>query len=240
MKMNKKILGLFLFSILFLSLVLPTVESHFFELHSLQVIKSCELATTPTAVRLCSQYLDVIISCDLADDWSVVFYFLEQGKFYRFSHSRQFYNNLLANAGNNDKLRACALGVGSHHVQDITSHGYVDAKGEIVQGYTGQTLSKFFITNALGHGPTERNMVNAVLEMDKFSYKGKEVLITQKDKDDALYYRKNGLNIFNSDPELVQFLFSGSEEIPKETIENAIGVVATAVGGGKQGSVFTN
>jgi len=238
--MNKKLLSItFLLTLLLFGFV-PTVQGHFFEPHVLETIKSCELADTPTANKLCDQYLEVMIACNLASDWAVVFYFLEDGKFYRFTHARQYYNNLLENAGSDEKLRACAIGAGLHHHQDPESHGFIESDGTIEQGYVGQTISKFFITNALGHGPVERNMVNNVLDLDSINFRGQKLLITTKNKEDALFFRDNGLNIFNDDPELVDFLFSGSEEIPRETIENAIAIVGTAVSGGKQESVFTD
>ena len=231
----------FLFFSLFIISMLPLTSAHFFEYHSLDTMKACDLVTTEKAKQLCSQYEDVMVACNLASDWAVVFYFIEDGKFYRFTHARQYYNNLLTNAGNNPKLQACAVGAGLHHHQDVVSHGWVDEQEQIHQGYTGQTLSKFFITNALGHGPVERNMVNSILDdMNSFNYRGQTIQISAQDKLDALYYKENGLNIFNEDPELVEFLFSGSEQIDRKTIENSIALVGTAVAGGKQETVFTN
>ncbi len=219
-----------------LSLLLPLSEAHFFEQHSLETLVACEVVEGNNAITTCRDHLETLIACNEAADWSVLFYFIEDGKFYRFTHSRQYFNELLTIAGSDPKLRACAIGVGLHAHQDVGSHGH---DGE--DGYTGETLKRWFIANTLGHPAVERNMVNYLYaNVDVIKYKGRDIPITASLKERAEFYKKNGLTIFASDEELLNFIIEGSGEITAETIRDSIAAVSTAVIGGKQDSAFSN
>lgn len=226
----------FLLIFLVLGLLLPLSEAHFFEEHSLETLVACELVEGNNAIATCRDNLETLIACNEAADWSVLFYFIEDGKFYRFTHSRQYYNELLTIAGSNSKLRACAVGVGLHANQDVNSHGH---EGE--DGYTGETLKRWFISNTIGHPAVERNMINYIFaNVDTINYKGRDIPITATLKERAEFYKKNGLTIFASDEELLNFIIEGSGEITGKTIRDSIAAVSTAVIGGKQESAFSN
>jgi hypothetical protein len=223
------------FLFVFLSLLLlPFSSAHFFEEHALETILAGQRVNGAKAEQLNSQYLDVLVACNFATDYSVLFYYQEDGKKYRFTHSRQFYNNMLRLAGSDPKKQACAVGAGLHIHQDVNSHGQ---NGE--DGYTGETLKRWFVSNTLGHPVVERNMIAQTFELDSFNYKGQTYPITQADKDLADFYKRNALNIFQADEELMQLVISASGEISEDTVRNALSVVGTAVSGeGKQNSVW--
>lgn len=163
-----------LFLILFL-LSISFVSADFTRPHTYWVLYALENANSPAA-DLCRERVDKVIDGNVAADIPVLHYYDEQYLSYIVTHTRGGgFQACLDYAGTDPDLKCFCMGLGTHIVEDVYSHGGYNVAGEHIIGHTEAALKKYAAPNLYGHMSAEKDFENKLFKIIE-EREGKEML----------------------------------------------------------------
>lgn len=166
-KVNKHRLFFMLLLLSFLFLITAKEgKTHFEEYHVQSILNTInDPSASSIIINVCKNNLVECVGGNLGTDASVVYYLLPKSrqKYYHGTHSLTTYQKCLQlvndpkiNLPPEKKLAFC-VGMGTHEVQDPTSHGYVNNDNvKTVDGYTEKCIAKYGMTNIFLHAICEQ------------------------------------------------------------------------------------
>lgn len=174
-------------------LLISSVSAHYWECgHFAIAEKAIQDPTIQNSywVSLIKGREQIYYGCIAGVDALVVYYNdRDTRKDYQQSHQKSAYETCMDLAGSNKNYIVCCLGIGTHQVQDPTSHGFKE-----IEGYTPQCIETYWGKNLFHHASCE----NAVNEQYLSTLTGIE-------KEKLVLQAGNAYDIFedqNPDPEV--------------------------------------